>query len=274
MGKEDVKLWDGQNYHAHSRIQEWISQQLLKDLKTRFASTTLPGATILDIGCGSGHVSHSILETFKGVNIIGIDPSADMIAYAQHHFPHLNFRIDRAEELKTIADRSVDAIVSFTCLHWVHDQASAFRNMYRVLKPGGWVGLIFAAETNYPDPVGEACHLAMAEEPIASLLKPYPKHQWNFAYPEDIKKDIEAAGFVIEEMKMVVIEFAYDSPAQFRDSMANWFQQIKVLPKPLQEKCLDRVVELYLQKTADKQPKDGKCVIFDSTLQFILRRPQ
>ena len=166
----------------------------------------------------------------------------------------------------------MDAVVSFTCLHWVQDQAAAFRSMHQVLKTGGWIGLIFAAETNYPDPVGDACHQAMAEEPIASLLKPYSKYQWNFADPEKIKKEVEAAGFTIDEMKMVIIEFAYASPLQFRDSMDRWFQQIKVLPRPLQERCLDPVVELYLEKTADRQPKDGRCLIFDSTLQVIARK--
>ncbi len=270
----EIKLWDAKKYHANSRIQQWISEQLLKDVKTRFAATTSPHSTFLDIGCGSGQVTASVLDVFKGVNIIGIDPSSDMIDYAQHHLksPHLTFRVDRAEELKTIPDKSVDAIVSFTCLHWVQDQAAAFRSMYRVIKPGGWMGLIFAAETNYPDPVGDACHQAMAEEPIASLLKPYPKYQWNFADPEKIKKEVEAAGFIIDEVKMVVLEFSYESFSAFRDSMDGWFQQIKVLPRPLQEKCLDRVVELYLEKTADRQPKDGRCIIFDSMLQVIARK--
>ena len=87
----EVKLWDAKKYHANSRIQEWISQQLLKDLKARFAATTPPHSTFLDIGCGSGHVTASVLDVFKGINIVGIDLSSNMIDYAQRHWksPHL-----------------------------------------------------------------------------------------------------------------------------------------------------------------------------------------
>src|SRR5512145_928929 len=48
-----------------------------------------PGEQILDLGCGTGHLAYQMAE--RGVQVIGLDNSADMIQMAQQNYPDLTF---------------------------------------------------------------------------------------------------------------------------------------------------------------------------------------
>lgn len=94
----------------------------------------------LDIGCGTGALSQSILESKSPRSVVGIDPSADFVAYAREHVadPAARFEVGGAEALP-LDDGSVDVAVSALVLNFVPDKAKAIREMQRVVRPGGTV---------------------------------------------------------------------------------------------------------------------------------------
>lgn len=122
-----------------------------------------PGETILDIGCGTGHLTHTIAE--RGANVIGTDFSPAMIEQARANYPDIRFEVADASDFTL--DEPVDAIFSNAVFHWVRDQEGAAACVARALKPGGRfvaefggkrnVGQIIAAaidamrEAGYPD---------------------------------------------------------------------------------------------------------------------------
>src|SRR5215208_8260177 len=55
-----------------------------------------PGERILDLGCGTGHLTAQIAEA--GAEVIGIDAAEAMIARARETYPHLRFRVARGED--------------------------------------------------------------------------------------------------------------------------------------------------------------------------------
>ncbi|MGH8562462.1 MAG: methyltransferase domain-containing protein, partial [Nevskiales bacterium] len=109
----------------------------------------LDGATVLDLGCGSGRDCY-LLSRLVGQHghVIGVDMTEEQLAIARKHrdwharrYGHANveFRQGYIEDLAAagIADGSVDVVVSNCVLNLSPDKARVFREIFRVLKPGG-----------------------------------------------------------------------------------------------------------------------------------------
>jgi ubiquinone/menaquinone biosynthesis C-methylase UbiE len=92
------------------------------------------GRTVLEIGSGPGHVAHALART--GAVVTGIDFAADMVKVAQHRFPQLTFREANAEQLP-FDEASFNAVVSNFVVHHLARPDVVFREVFRVLEPGG-----------------------------------------------------------------------------------------------------------------------------------------
>lgn len=97
------------------------------------ADLVTPGSRVLDLGCGTGHLTHLIAQA--GARVVGIDNSPAMIHRAQAAYPDLDFRVMSATDLHF--DDPFDAVFSNATLHWVLDKESAVEQVARTLKPGG-----------------------------------------------------------------------------------------------------------------------------------------
>ncbi|HLZ68760.1 MAG TPA: methyltransferase domain-containing protein [Dehalococcoidia bacterium] len=108
-----------------------------------FQFGTLPaGTTVLDVGCGAGFdAQHAARQVGTGGRVIGVDMTPAMLAEAraaaaQAGLSHLEFREGRAERLP-LADASVDIAISNGAINLCPDKAAVYRELWRVLKPGG-----------------------------------------------------------------------------------------------------------------------------------------
>ena len=102
----------------------------------------MAGQTVLDLGSGAGNDAFvargTVGETGK---VIGVDMTPDMIRKSRENaakfgYANVEFRLGEIEMLPVEAG-SVDRILSNCVLNLVPDKAAAFREMHRVLKPGG-----------------------------------------------------------------------------------------------------------------------------------------
>ena len=95
-----------------------------------------PGATILDLCCGTGQLSKHFAD--RGYKIIGLDSSAEMLRYAREDVPQADFMLADATDFKL--ESQVDAAVcTFDSLnHILQPEAllAALRNVHAALKPG------------------------------------------------------------------------------------------------------------------------------------------
>jgi len=96
----------------------------------------------LDVGCGTGSLTKLILETQKPANIISVDSSEEFISYAKKilNNPIVQFNVGKAESLE-IESGSIDAVVSGLMLNFIPEPEAAIREMMRVTKPGGKIGI-------------------------------------------------------------------------------------------------------------------------------------
>lgn len=109
-----------------------------------------PGETVLDLGSGGGFDCF-IAGKKVGADgrVIGVDMTPDMITKARHNtttyqdqtgLRNVEFRLGEIEHLP-VPDASVDVVISNCVLNLSPDKAQVWREIARVLKPGGRVAV-------------------------------------------------------------------------------------------------------------------------------------
>lgn len=99
-------------------------------------------AVVADVGAGTG--AFTLLLREAGFIVRAVEPNEEMRAVAQERVPESpRVRwIAGSAEATTLADRSVDAIVSAQAFHWF-DGPRTVAEFRRILKPGGVIGLVW-----------------------------------------------------------------------------------------------------------------------------------
>ena len=106
-----------------------------------------PADTVLDLGCGTGHLANQIRQKTSG-RILGLDPSAGMIAEARRQAAaHVEFQVGTAEELDF--PDSFDAIFCNSAFQWFRDPPRALANCFAALRSGGRMAIQAPARREY-----------------------------------------------------------------------------------------------------------------------------
>ncbi len=101
-----------------------------------------PGDTVLDLGSGAGFdcflAAKQVGETGR---VIGVDMTPSMLAKARENarkggYKNVEFREGHIESLP-VEDNSVDVVISNCVINLSPDKETVFREIHRVLKPGG-----------------------------------------------------------------------------------------------------------------------------------------
>lgn len=178
---DDIRLHFDQianEYDAGKKRQSYYYDQLIRIYRQRIP----PGVSVLDIGCGTGTVLHSIGPR-RGV---GLDLSPEMIALAQRKFPELEFRVEdigrpsRREAfefvmLSDVLEHLPDLDAALEGLKWYGDAHT--RYISTSLNPL-WAPIVH---------LGEAVRLKLPEG----------KHEWISRC--DFCRRLEEHGFIVEE---------------------------------------------------------------------------
>jgi SAM-dependent methyltransferase len=105
---------------------------------------------IADIGSGTGFMTELFLK--HGNKVLGIEPNAEMRAAGEQllaKYPAF-VSVNATAEATTLTDSSIDLIVAGQAFHWF-DRTAAKLEFTRILKPNGWVVLVwngFRVETS------------------------------------------------------------------------------------------------------------------------------
>jgi SAM-dependent methyltransferase len=105
-----------------------------------------PGETVLDLGSGAGF--DCFLAAERGGpsgRVIGVDMTPEMIDKAQQNavkseVDNVDFRLGQIERLP-VEDASIDVVISNCVINLSPDKTAVFREIARVLKPGGRVAV-------------------------------------------------------------------------------------------------------------------------------------
>lgn len=114
-------------------------------------------SVIAEPGFGTGLLTELFLK--NGNHVFGIEPNAEMRTAGERQlagYPGFS-SIDATAEVTTLSDQSVDFIVAGQAFHWF-DRQSAQTEFSRILKPAGWVVLIWNGFRAESSPLMAAYH--------------------------------------------------------------------------------------------------------------------
>lgn len=156
---------EGDAVIAYDRTSRWPLFTFERSIILHEISRDRPQGLLIDIGCGPGFLAAAISHRFPDGTVIGLDISQAMIDIAKERwlavaYPNLTFRIGDVQALP-LADKTVDYVVSSLSLHHWQNPELAFREIYRVLKPGGRF-LVFDLRRDAPHYVYYALKIGQA----------------------------------------------------------------------------------------------------------------
>jgi ubiquinone/menaquinone biosynthesis C-methylase UbiE len=107
------------------------------------AHLLVPGASVLDVGCGPGTITVDIAERVAPGRVVGLDAAEDVITSASElgaSFGNVEFVVGNAYELD-YPDDSFDLVHAHQTLQHLARPVDALREFRRVVKPGGVVAV-------------------------------------------------------------------------------------------------------------------------------------
>ena len=162
---------------AYDKIAGWFDETRTRTLIEQpyldeLARALAPGASILDLGCGTGEpILRYLLE--RQYEMTGVDASAAMIGIAQARFPDTRLIVGDMRSVRL--DRSFDAVIAWHSLfHLPHDdQRAMFPIFARHINPGGILMFTSGSEhgETWSENGGERLyHASLGEDAYRRLL--------------------------------------------------------------------------------------------------------
>lgn len=202
---DDVQnKWDtGQYDGAHSFVYEY-GEEVVELLAPQ------PEERILDLGCGTGHLTDRIADS--GADVVGLDQSEEMIEEARSAYPEYRFIQGDAQEF-SIEER-FDAVFSNAVLHWIQQQDSVLESVSNALRPGGRFVAEFGGTGNV-EKIVEALQTELE-------AKGYPTETpWYFPSIGEYATKLEEHGFEVRYATL------FDRPTKLdegSDGLAAWLE--------------------------------------------------
>jgi SAM-dependent methyltransferase len=174
-----------------------------------------PGRGWLDLGCGTGALTATILERAAPGRVIGVDPSASFVEHARAHVtdPRAAFAVGAADALPT-ADGSVDVAVSGLVLNFVPDLAAALAELRRTVRPDGLIGGYVWDYAGRMDLIRRFWDAAIGLDPSAAALDEGVR--FPICAPDALRAAFVSAGLSDVDVR------AIDAPTRFADVDDLW----------------------------------------------------
>lgn len=147
-------VWDPDRYltYADERGRPFV------ELVARIGAAS--PRTVVDLGCGPGHLTSLLADRWPGSSVVGVDSSAEMIAASRDD--RIRFEVG---DLRSWTG-PVDVLVSNATLQWVPEHLDLLPRLVGQVNPGGW--LAFQVPANFEEPSHTIRTELAAEAPYAA----------------------------------------------------------------------------------------------------------
>ena len=258
--------WDAQAYNRVSALQQWLAEKSL-------ARLSLDGdERVLDLGCGDGKVTVEIARRLPRGSVVGVDASHAMIAFAAQKFPptthpNLAFGVASAAQLP-FADQ-FDLVVSFNCLHWVHDQAAALRGIRAALVATGRAYLRFVSRGTRKA-LEDVIEDTRRAPPWATYFPDY-RPPYLHLTPDAYRALVEDCGLRVGRLDVQQEEWDFESRDAFAHfAQATFVEWTRLIPPHLHSTFIDEVLDRYRQLGDGSRGQANVFTFYQ--MEIVLRR--
>jgi SAM-dependent methyltransferase len=149
----DPKLRFSTRVENYTRYRPGYPDRIVEILREE--CSLAPGLAVADIGSGTGILTELFLK--NGNRVFGVEPNREMREAGERLLKdYANFvSVCGSAEATTLAPHSVDFVAAGQAFHWF-DRAKSREEFYRILKPQGWVVLIWNDRRTSATPFLEA----------------------------------------------------------------------------------------------------------------------
>ena len=275
----------GQSFHfAPRRRGESFKASLLRHQLFLADQLSLqPGMQVLDVGCGVGGPM-ATLARHSGANFVGINNNAYQIERAKVHTREVKSlcRFIHGDYMRIPEDDDrYDAAFAIESMPHAPDKTAAFREIFRVLRPGAHFAAYEWCLTDIFDP-GNADHLRIKNEIMVGDALP------DIALTGEVCHALRTAGFEILEARDLAPESHPETP-WYRALQGRDFT-LKSIPRTPLGRALTnlvlrvgerlrmvpqgtRAVSTILNKGADALVEGGQSGVFTPMFFFLTRKP-
>jgi len=223
------------------------------------------GERILDLGCGTGHLTAEIAAS--GAEVVGMDNSGEMLETARSEHPDLRFVRGDAQEFALRdpldVDEPLDAVFSNATLHWMDEPEAAFESVAGVLRPGGRFVGEFGGRGNVSAIVG-----AVSAE--LSARGHEVEHPWYFPSVGEFASSLEGHGFEVRRAEL------FDRPTELEggdDGLRSWLAMFgESLLAPVEGDEREELLVAVEERLRDEQFEDGAWIADYRRLRFAAVR--
>ena len=178
----------GQSYIEQAVVQKQISAQLFEYLKM-YCPQSLP--SVLEIGCGSGNLTH-LFHSYFQVDQLFLN---DLYADVDQHFStieNIAWLIGDIEQLTL--PQSLDAVISSSALQWMTDLPTLLHRIHDALKPNAYFGFSTFGSDNLTE------------------IKQLTGQGLNYISLEFLKRQLEQQNFEVLFIEQEVKQIYFDHP--------------------------------------------------------------
>ena len=181
----------GQSYTEHAVVQKQICQHLMQLMSNHLPAK--PQARVLEIGCGSGNLSHLLMQNLH-IDYLILN---DLYAAVQQHFPEqaqIEWLIGDIEQLAL--PQNLNLVTSSSALQWMTDLPAMFQKVAKALQSEGYFCFSIFGQQNLKE--------------IKTLTGQGLEYH---ALPE-LQQALEQAGFEVLQLSEQVSTLAFAHPKQ------------------------------------------------------------
>lgn len=202
-----LDTWNPKQYQKFAADRDLPFYDLLKLIVIK------PNMTVIDLGCGTGKLTHFLHDTLKAKETLGIDSSPAMLQESSE-FKTSSLHFQQSDIVAFQPTEKLDLIFSNAALQWVPNHTEIIKKLAKSLKKDGQIAIQVPANFDFPSHV-------IAQE--LSLEAPFKKYT-SKGHPPEVH-NIETYSTLFYQLgarKQNVAEHVYPHVLESTDSLIEW----------------------------------------------------